>query len=320
MGYIERDGVGFGMNVKTVRTRLEPLSSQSIYPFKRASQMEVCALYWLPVEAVPPSWREKQWLMAFFDHLHELLLQQELRQESFLQMKLAAPLGEVKDTLHQHQLKLMPLMGLGRRPGAAMPRIPTEEDLEPIIKGKQKFIFNEHVPDYYLWLLTREERWRRDLFLGHGGYTMIYLKADPACTPPPLPNYPGIRSMEIFQKFDVDAIWETMFMLNDQLGEKSKAVFGKGLEEDAGLKTQNFVMPIMNARAFLDAKHEEIEEWFTVFDVYIQESPEDRGLLIASKEDIDEVLAEVLLQMREKQMIHPYYPDPKYAPAEKEEE
>ena len=137
MGYIERDGVGFGMNIKTVRTRLEPLSSQSIYPFKRASQMEDCALYWLPVEAVPPSWREKQWLMAFFDHLHELLLQQELRQESFLQMKLAAPLGEVKDTLHQHQLKLMPLMGLGRRPGAAMPRIPTEEDLEPIIKGKK---------------------------------------------------------------------------------------------------------------------------------------------------------------------------------------
>ena len=123
--------------------------------------------------------------------------------------------------------------------------------------------------------------------------------------------------MDIFQKFDVDAIWETMFMLNDQLGEKSKAVFGKGLEENPGVKTQNFVLPIMNARAFLDAKPEDIEEWFTVFDVYIQESPEDRGLLIASKEDMDEVLAEVLLQMREKQMIHPYYPDEKYAPDEK---
>src|ERR1700743_732164 len=120
MRCLEEDGVGFRMNVKTVRKRLDPLASQPIYPLKRASQMDVCALYWLPVEAVPPSWREKQWLMVFLDHLHELLLQRELRQEAFLQMKLAAPLGEVKDTLHQHQLKLMPLMGLGRRPGAAM--------------------------------------------------------------------------------------------------------------------------------------------------------------------------------------------------------
>ena len=296
------------MNVKTVRKRLEPLPSQAIYPIKRATQMEVCALYWLPVQTVPPSWREKQWLMAFFDHLHEHLLQRELRQESFLQMKLAAPLGEVKDLLHQNQLKLMPLMGLGRRPGVAIPRIPTEEDLEPIIKGKKKFVFDEHVPDYYLWFLTREERWRRELFLGYGGYTMIYLIADPACTPPSIPDYPGIRSMEIFQKFDPNAILETMFLLNGQLGEKSQAVFGKGLEDNPGLKTQNFVMPIMQARDFLDAKPEDIEEWFTVFDVYIQESPEDGGLLIAAKEDLDETLAEVLRQLREKEIFHPNYP------------
>ena len=296
------------MNVKTVRKRLDPLSRKSIYPLKRASQMDACALYWLPVETVPVSWREKQWLMAFFDHLHELLVQQELRQESFLQMKLAAPLGVVKDTLHRHQLKLMPLMGLARRPGVPLPRIPTDEDLEPIIQGKQKFVFDEHVPDYYLWFLTREERWRRDLFLGHGGYTMIYVKNDPNTTPPPLPDYPGIRSMEVFQKLDVDSIWETMFLLNDHLGDKSKEIFGKGLEEHVGFKDQNFVLPIMTARNFLDAKPEDIQEWFTVFDVYIQESPEDGGLLIAAKDDLDETLFKILQQLRDKQIFHPAYP------------
>jgi len=296
------------MDVKTVRKRLDPLLQKSIYPLKRASQMDACALYWLPVETMPVSWREKQWLMAFFDHLHELFAQQELRQESFLQMKLVAPLGVVKDTLHRHQLKLMPLMGLARRPGVPLPRIPTNEDLEPIIQGKQKFVFDEHVPDYYLWFLTREERWRRDLFLGHGGYTMLYVKSDPNATPPPLPDYPGIRSMEVFQKLDVDSIWETMFLLNDQLGDKSKEIFGKGLEEHAGFKDQNFVLPIMTARDFLDAEPEDIQEWFTVFDVYIQESPEDGGLLIAAKDDLDETLITILQQLRDKQIFHPVYP------------
>jgi hypothetical protein len=297
------------MSVEPMRSRLEQLPNRSIYPLRRSSQLKTCALYWIPVERVPPSWRERQWLMAFFDQLHELLGKKGLRQESFLQMKLAAPLGEVKDTLHRHQMKLIPIMGLSRRPGASMPPIPTEADLEPIIEGKKKFLFDEHVPDYSLWFLTRDERWRRDLFLGYGGYTMVYFKVDPACTPPKFPDYPGLRSMDIFKSFDVDAIIETTFLLEDQLGPKSRAVFGKGLEEDAGFESVSFIMPLMRACDFLDAKPEDLEEWFTVFDIYIHESPEDGGILIASKEDLDETIIETLDQVRELQIFHPLYPN-----------
>jgi hypothetical protein len=301
------------MSVEPIRRRLESLVNKSIYPLHRSSQLETCALYWIPVERTPPSWRERQWLMAFFDQLHELMVKKELRQESFLQMKLAAPLGEVKDTLHRHQMKLIPIMGLSRRPGAPMPPIPTEEDLGPIIEGKKKFLFDEHVPDYSLWFLTRDERWRRDLFLGYGGYTMIYLKVDPASAPPKFPDYPGLRSMDVFKAFDVDAIIETTLLLEGQLGPKSRAVFGKGLEEDPGFESVSFVMPLMRARDFLDAKPEDIEEWFTVFDVYIHESPEDGGILIGSKENLDETIMEALDQVRQLQIFHPLYPDEKPA-------
>jgi hypothetical protein len=246
--------------------------------------------------------------MAFLDELHSLLTEKELQQESFLQMKLAAPLGEVKDTLHRHQMKLMPVMGLGRRPGAGMPPIPTEADLEPVMKGEKKFIFNDHVPDYMLWLLTRDERWRRDLFLGFGGYTMIYLKVDSGSTPMKFPDYPGLRSMDIFKELDVDTIMETAFLQQGQLGPKSKTVFGKGLEEDPGFVGESFVIPLMRARDFLDAKPQELEEWFTVFDVYVHESPEDGGILIASKEDLDETIAEALDRVRMQQIFHPEYP------------
>jgi len=39
-------------------------------------------------------------------------------------------------------------MGLGRKPNGKLPPIPTEEDIEPIMKGKAKSDFNEYVVAY----------------------------------------------------------------------------------------------------------------------------------------------------------------------------
>ncbi|HEY2041005.1 MAG TPA: hypothetical protein VGG95_15140 [Edaphobacter sp.] len=244
----------------------------------------------------------------FFDELHAVLAKDnKLRQESFLQMKLTAPMGPVKEMLHKHQTRLMPMMGLGRKPHAKLPPIPTEEDLEPIIKGKARFDFNEHVADYMFWFLERDERWKRELFLGYGGYTMIYLPPDPATTPPPIPDYPVIREMPAFKQFNTDSLWEATFRLGDSFREKSKKVFGKGLEDEASFEGLTFIIPYWKAKDCLNAPQEEQEEWFTVFDVLIAESPEDRGILMISKEDLDAVLIDILEKMRSNGEIHPVY-------------
>ena len=87
----------------------------------------------------PLEWREKQWLMAFFDELHKVLSEKHmLRQESFLQMKVAAAMRPAKDLLHGNQMKLIPIMGLALKPGAKLPPIPTEEDLKPVIERKKE--------------------------------------------------------------------------------------------------------------------------------------------------------------------------------------
>jgi hypothetical protein len=296
------------MTSKDSRIRLEPIQEYSLLPIRKSNELTGCALYWIPVSDVPVYGRERNWLLRFFDELHtELTKENKLRQESFLQMKLSAPMGYVKDTLHKHQTKLVPLMGLGRRPHGNLPPIPTADDLEPILKGKAKFDFNEHVADYMFWFLARDERWKRELFLGHGGYTMIYLPPDPETIPPAIPDYPAIREMPVFKHFDADSIWEATYLLGDAFREKSKQVFGKGLEEEPAFDGLTFIIPYWRARDFLNAEADEFAEWFTVFDVFIAESPDDSGILIAAKDDLDLVLTEILQRMRQDGMPHPLY-------------
>ncbi|GGG98971.1 hypothetical protein [Silvibacterium dinghuense] len=293
---------------KETRSRLNPASEQALLPIRRARDVSACALYWLPVSNVPAYGRERDWLQHFFDELHlELTVDNRLRQESFLQMKLTAPQGYVKDALHRHQTKLMPLMGLGRKPNGKIPPIPTEEDLDQVIKGKAKFDFNEYVADYVFWFLERNEAWKRELFLGSGGYTMIYLPHDPATTPPPIPDYPVIREMPAFKKFDADALWQATFLLGDAFCEKSKQVFGKGLEEELAYEGLTFILPFWKARDFLAAASEELSPWFEVFDIFITESPDDHGMLIAAKDDLDETLIRVLDCLRAKEEPHPVF-------------
>lgn len=282
------------------------LSEISILPLVRSTRMSECALYWLPIYTDPLSWREKQWLMAFFDLLDEMLVKKYgMRQESFLQMKLVAPLGAPKDLLHANQKELMPMLGLSRKPGAKLPPIPTEEDLKPVMEGKQKFEFNDHVGDYVLWFLSRQERFRRDLFLGFGGYTMMYLAPDPATEPPPLPDSPAFNEHPAIKQYDVRELWSTVHLLSDGFGARSKVVFGKGLEDDSGFEGIPFIIPRMNALDYREATADEIAGMFTVFDVYIQEAPADTGMLIASKLDLDEDLRDVLDKLREAGIEHP---------------
>jgi hypothetical protein len=289
------------------KSRLEPVEEISLHPIKKSSRATACSLYWIPVHTSPVEGRERLWLMALFDGLHKVLVEKhKLRQESFLPMKLAAPLGQVKDALHKNQMKLIPMMGLGLKPGAKLPPIPTEEDLKPVMEGKKKFVFNDYVADYSLWLLSRDERWKRDLFLGYGGYTMLYMPPDPKTVPPPIPDYPGLRSMPIFSQIDVDSMWEITYLLSDEFCPKSKAVFGKGFEEDTNFEGTTFIIPLLDSRDFHGAAPGVIEEWLTVFDVFIQESPADNGILIASKYDLDVELTGILKKLRNEKISHSF--------------
>jgi len=68
-----------------------------------------------------------------------------------------------------------------------------------------------------------------------------------------------------------------------------------------------FIIPYWKASDFLAATPDDLAQWFEVFDVFIAESPDDRGILFASKDSLDHVLTEILEKMRQDGEPHPVF-------------
>ena len=107
----------------------------------------------------------------------------------------------------------------------------------------------------------------------------------------------------------LEKMMETLVRMKSPLFPKTKAVFGRGLEEELQYPGMKFIVPLLSAQDFSDALPAEIEEWFTVFDVVVTESPADKGLLLASKHelDLDLLLQEIVETMREDGEVYPEF-------------
>src|SRR6266496_2251495 len=278
--------------------RLTPVTRERLYPLRRADQMTGCALYWLPTSAFPIPDSERAWSMRFLDELALFATQRlGLRSEVFLQLKTIAD-GDLKTTFHRHQTNLIPIMGLSRRPGRGLPPIPTEEDLEPILKGKKKFEFDEYIGDYCFWFLNKQERRQRELFFGSGGMTIIFLKPDPKAAPPKLPFSAAHRESPLFKQFDIDGLLTCAFALSDDFMQKSKDIFGKGLEDDPQFPGLTYIVPLLGTHDFF-TNTDNLTSWFQLLDIYVNESPADQGIVLASKHDLDDDLALIIDKMRQ---------------------
>jgi hypothetical protein len=202
-------------------------------------------------------------------------------------------------------IEFRPIPGICRRPGAAMPKPITEDDIAELIKGK-KFEFNDWVADYTYWFVNKLAARQRELFFGHGGMVNMFLKPDKKTEPPIVPFSPAMRSaFPIFQKFDIDAQVAQTFALADEFQDKSKKLFGNGLENDPQFRGLRFILPLLNAQNFFNEVPGEREKWFQLFDVYINESPADNGILLASAKDLDEPIIDLVRQMREENLEYP---------------
>jgi hypothetical protein len=56
---------------------------------------------------------------------------------------------------------------------------------------------------------------------------------------------------------------------------------------------------------FLDQPEEEAGKWFELFDIYVNESPADRGILLASRFDWEDDLIALLQQMKDEGLEYP---------------
>jgi hypothetical protein len=286
--------------------RLTPARNpDDLLPWRRASQLDWCFLYWVPVRTFPIPAAQRQWLMAFFDRFGPIVAKElGLRPEVFFQLKLIYP-SLLKPFLNNAN-EFQPLIGLSRRPNAPLPDAPKEEDIQAIVEGRKKYDFGEYVADYVYWFVDKAEKKQREVFFGEGGMTIIFLKPDPKTKPPVLPLSPALRAKNpLLQHFDIDRLAARAFALGDGFQKLSKDLFGAGLEQEPQSSGIRFILPLLSTQDFFTQPEEEKLKWFQLFDVYFSESPVDKGVLLASKPDLEEPIIELLRKMREEGLRYP---------------
>jgi hypothetical protein len=277
-------------------------------PLRKAEQLTRCHLYWLPVD-FPAKPQQRQWLLAFFEAFSQMAHQElGLQPQLFLQMKTVYP--DLLDGFIKTAPEFNPLFGLSRRPEARIPPLPDMRYVEQLQKGHREFKFGDQMADYCYWFVARQEQKQRQMFLGYGGLTTIFIRPDPGATPPPPSSIPpGVKRSPIFEpilkQWNLEQGRQVAFALKSEFLKKSKEFFGRGLEDDPQFPGFLYVLPLLSTRDFFDQPDEEAAHWFELFDLYVNESAPDKGIVLASKEDSDEKLAAILEKLKHQGMRYP---------------
>jgi hypothetical protein len=298
------------------RQRLTPIDrSSELLPWRRARELTRCCLYWMPVSGFPVPSAQRSWLLEFLKRWLKLTTERlELRHEQFLQYKTVYP--DLMKPLLNNMMDLVPILGLGRKPGAPLPPFPSQNDIEGTTKEMFESLkrgdavplpdVRKHMPDYTYWFLDKSDEQQRAMFFGHGGLTIACLKPDPKTAPPPLLISPAQRAkLPMFKGVDMDRMWARANSLGDAFLAKSKQLFGDGLQDEPQAKGIPFILPLLDAADFFSQPESVVANCFELFDVYIRESPTDKGVLMALREDSDETLITLLHDMKQDRLTYP---------------
>lgn len=302
--------------------------------------MSACSLFWIPVRfrTIPDG--QKEWLLSFFFTLSQRLEQShELRAEHFMQMQTIDENKPVRKIFLNNLLKESPVTGTSRRlqDPEAEAASPTREDIEAFAKGKRQYRAYDYMPADSYWFLGGNDMQIRQTYLGYGGMTILFrkketqneksqatftspmpliipkfLRADqqimslldgfemsnPAKIPSFLRNHPGMKQM--FSAFDMDKEQEKGSRLLSPFRDQSKDVFGQDMEHDSKFDALPFVLPRLSSQDFFAHSAIEIRRWFEVFDVYIAESPDDEGIIMACRDNQAELIVAIVTEMRDK--------------------
>ena len=257
-------------------------------------------LYWMPVTTYPWLHDEKVWLSEFLTRFSRLLgARHQVRAEIFLQYKsLGVDQGE---SIRKYAQKAMILPGLGRFADNDLPSFPTVEQVKEAVKDGKDFDFREWIGGLHLVVchqaarattrVVRRNRW-------HDHHLPASRPEDRAACDP---LHAGVScGCAGFSEIDVDGMIAGTYALQDVFLEKSKQLFGGGLEEKAEYPGLMFILPLLDSSHFFTATEELRSQWFDLFEIYVNESKKDKGVLLAFKKPIyEEALLEVLDPMRQ---------------------
>jgi hypothetical protein len=295
------------ISVPASKVRKRLLEALDYTPWVRAEeqQMPDCFLFWLPVSAFPISHQERVWLMEFLSRLTARLHEQHaLRAELFLAYKSIT--GDLMDIFRRYAVTCVKMIGLGRFADTELPPMPTPAQVKECVESGKTFRVRDWVGDYLIWFVGKDKEQQRELFFGRGGTTTIFLPPDPKIKVPNLPFTPALRaSLPVFQRMDVDGTIAGAFSMQEEFLDKSKAMFGAGLESRSEYQGMAFILPLLESAHFFLASAELRAQWFELFDVYLNESEKDKGIVLAFKQEkyLEDFLS-VLESMRTDRILY----------------
>jgi len=281
--------------------------SERLRPLRRAHTLQDYFVYWIPVDSVPLRSAQKAWLREFMDRLLDYLQPEcGLTAQVFLQYKTIHP--HLMEDFTKHALEFVPLMGFARKPGVALPPIPTLEDLQPLINREKAFDLNDYIGDFCYWFVVPDAPLQRDLFFGHGGMTFMFTPPNGATPATPVPIPTGIRNhttfKPLFEKVDPNRVVATGRALQQPWLGKSLELYRGDLDPSPQLRGVPFIIPLLRSSDFIHSSIER-QKLATLCEFYITESPEDGGILFASPTDHEGKLLAILEEMRSNKYLYP---------------
>lgn len=298
------------MSIKDVTRGRTPRLSEKVdqatalLPWRRAHQLTRCFLYWIPASSFPMPAAQRDWLIEFLERFAKVLeTKYGHRREVFLQFKTAM---DDRDQFQSLAPKFSPLLGLSRQPGDKIPDLPTKEDMMPVVRGEKEFNLKDWIADYCYWFVCKKPIEQMKAWFGRGGVTIIFLKPDPKTVPVKLPFTQAFREKNpVFKVIDVDALVAGAFAMKDDFLQKSKQLFGEALESNPQYPGILFILPLLRTAHLFEQPEEYCEKCFQLFDIYVNESSADKGILLAFKNDYEEALIGVLEEMRKGSLVYP---------------
>ncbi len=290
------------------RSRLEPSSDEPAFaPWARAGALTDCELYWLPVSTFPIGHLQRRWLLRFLQLLAaSVAAKREMLPEVFLEMKVIQP--DYRQEFLKSSREFLPILGLGRHPGKPLPATPDAQYAEDLQKGRVTYDPASLKPAFAYWFLRRKMEEQLHLFFGSSGTVILFLKPEEPPKKIPKPNLALIRDpalRQMVEETDLDAQAAEMKAMQAPFLQQSKDIFAADLEDRPEFDGYRFVAPLLNASDFFTATCDELQKWFELFGVYVRESPEDKGILLASKEPIQEDLSSIM-QILNKEATYPH--------------
>jgi hypothetical protein len=265
----------------------------ALKPWVRAESLTRCSLYWAGVSSTPLRQSEQEWFLPFLQAFIRTCKEQGWMPCFFLDVETIQRFCQDRFVAESIEMRAFP--AYGRTPWGPLPQPIPEEETDAIRRQEKPFLLSNYLKGYVQWFRRFQPEKHLPAYFGFGGSTLLFVPPDPATTPP-LPDFsPGVKKSPLlkdaFAAGDPIEEMKTLLLLKHKAFAALKAAFSKGVEEHTGLKSMPLLIPRLRSQDFFSLEAEVLDVLFEASPIYMAESPEDRGILIASAKPIDEVIA-----------------------------